>query len=408
MATTVKKPRVTAAQLKEENAELKEKIRWYEESAFCYLCDKHKPKDRFYKNSDPRSESGVTPICRDCATDIARRKDNYGEYHTPTKESVMAALYYIDKPFLVSVWDASYFELQDQTRKNKKKDIWASYIKNISMINYETLRWQDSDHLKNNPIKIDMDTDLPHSLIKEEEPEKTALDTEILENYQLNKAYAIRQIGYDPFSNYPNEEDKPMLYATLVNFMDDETKNDGMKMRAVIQIVKAFNQIEKLNDKIDEMVNDPISLVDKAAVITKLTETVDKFVRSSSTLAKDNGIAVNHNNNKSKGSHTLTGKIKKLSEIGFRNAEINTFDIETCNGMQQVAELSEAARHKQIGYDENIAQEIKDIKVQLVESLTKERDSAVETMRRLLVENIDLKNYMKEKGLMDANGNVIV
>lgn len=68
--------------------------------------------------------------------------------------------------------------------------------------------------------------------------------------------------------------------------------------------------------------------------------------------------------------------------------------------MQQVAEISEAARHKQIGYDQSIASEIKDIKVQLVEELTKEKEKAVEMARKLLVENRDLKDYLVENGLM--------
>ena len=68
--------------------------------------------------------------------------------------------------------------------------------------------------------------------------------------------------------------------------------------------------------------------------------------------------------------------------------------------MQQVAEISEAARHKQIGYDEQIANEIKDIKVQLVEELTREKEKAVEMARKLLVENRDLKDYLVENGLM--------
>ena len=58
--------------------------------------------------------------------------------------------------------------------------------------------------------------------------------------------------------------------------------------------------------------------------------------------------SVNHNNNKSKGANTLSGKSKELKRIGLRSAEMNAFDIGTCKGMQQVAEISEAARHKQI------------------------------------------------------------
>ena len=75
--------------------------------------------------------------------------------------------------------------------------------------------------------------------------------------------------------------------------------------------------------------------------------------------------------------------------------------------MQQVAEISEAARHKQIGYDEQIATEIKDIKVQLVEELTREKEKAVEMARKLLVENKDLKDYMIEIGIMNKDYELI-
>ena len=73
----------------------------------------------------------------------------------------------------------------------------------------------------------------------------------------------------------------------------------------------------------------------------------------------------------------------------------------------QVAYISEKARHDQIGYDENIAQEIKDIKVSLVEEAVKERDVALERARRLLVENKDLKEFLKEKGLVNDKYEVI-
>ena len=99
--------------------------------------------------------------------------------------------------------------------------------------------------------------------------------------------------------------------------------------------------------------------------------------------------------------------MKKLTEEGLREAKVSLFDVGTCKGMKQVAEISEAARHKQIGVDENILSEIRDIKVQLVESLQKERDAAKERARILLRENADLKDYMKERGLMDASGNLV-
>lgn len=59
------------------------------------------------------------------------------------------------------------------------------------------------------------------------------------------------------------------------------------------------------------------------------------------------------------------------------------------------------------GYDENIASEIKDIKVELVEQYSRERDEALERARILLVENRDLKDFLIEKRLMTEEGEVI-
>ena len=78
-----------------------------------------------------------------------------------------------------------------------------------------------------------------------------------------------------------------------------------------------------------------------------------------------------------------------------------------CSNSNIEAEAFEAARHKQIGYDENIAQEIKDIKIELVEKLSKERDKAIEDARKLLMENKDLKDYLRAKGLVDENYQII-
>ena len=51
--------------------------------------------------------------------------------------------------------------------------------------------------------------------------------------------------------------------------------------------------------------------------------------------------------------------------------------------------------------------EINGIRRELVDSLQKERDKAVERARVLLVENKDLKDFLREKGLLDENGCVI-
>ena len=99
--------------------------------------------------------------------------------------------------------------------------------------------------------------------------------------------------------------------------------------------------------------------------------------------------------------------MKELDQIGFRDAKINMYDIDYCRGMQQVAEISAKAQVDQIGFDENVMDEIQGIRRDLVESLTKERDKAVERARVLLVENKDLKEFLRDKNLIDAYGQVV-
>ena len=114
MATTkdTKPVKLTAAQAREKVVELQEKLDKYDNTAHCPLCDKHKDIDKhFYQDSDPLlGGRGFSRICKECARKIALRVDINGIEHEPTRESVQKALYYLNKPFLETVWNASIQE----------------------------------------------------------------------------------------------------------------------------------------------------------------------------------------------------------------------------------------------------------------------------------------------------------
>ena len=352
------------------------------ETFTCYLCGKLKKRSDFYTSSDSKSNTGVTRVCIECAKKIAHGSYDDGITKEPTAESIREALSYVDVPWRYSVYQSAV-----QACQGKGIDIWEQYLHIHALTEGNKERFIDSEDLD------------PAATVNAESGRDVAE-----EEYEYNRRDVVRMIGYDPFEYYPVEADKPQLYAQLISFIDDDTRNDGMKLGAVIQIVKKLNQVEKINNQIDLYVNDTKNVAKNMALIEKMSSSSQKLMQVANALAKDNGISANFNQNRSAGASTLSGKMKKLSEIGFRNAKINAFDIGTCEGMKQVAEISEAARHKRIGYDENIAAEIKDIKVELVESATKEKNAAVERARRLMVENKDLKDYLRAKGLMDDAG----
>ena len=369
-------------------------------SYVCPHCGVLKKKTEFYVSSDPAVRIGVAFPCKTCAEKIARGyNERSGKYSDVTETTLKNALCYLDKPFLNVLYEASYAEVHDDSLERPKTNMWAAYIKNVQMKQYNTLRWRDSDFF--NDI---------HSNLKEDNVSMQSMENmtqEEINEYRINKRDIIRMVGYDPFANYPVEQDLPVLYAQLISFIDEETKNDGMKMNAVIQIVQAFNQIQKLNDAINELSADTKKLNNNNGTIKQHADTISKLLSGANALAKDNGISVNFNNSKSKGQNTLTGKMKELDLIGFRNAKINMYDIDYCEGMRQVAEISAKAQIDQIGYDENVMVEIGNIRRELVDELQKKVDKSEERARVLLVENKDLKDFLKDKGLIDETGQVI-
>lgn len=369
-------------------------------SYVCPHCGVLKKKTEFYVSSDPAVRIGVAFPCKTCAEKIARGyNERSGKYSDVTETTLKNALCYLDKPFLNVLYEASYAEVHDDSLERPKTNMWAAYIKNVQMKQYNTLRWRDSDFF--NDI---------HSNLKDDNVSMQSMENmtqEEINEYRINKRDIIRMVGYDPFANYPVEQDLPVLYAQLISFIDEETKNDGMKMNAVIQIVQAFNQIQKLNDAINELSADTKKLNNNNGTIKQHADTISKLLSGANALAKDNGISVNFNNSKSKGQNTLTGKMKELDLIGFRNAKINMYDIDYCEGMRQVAEISAKAQIDQIGYDENVMVEIGNIRRELVDELQKKVDKSEERARVLLVENKDLKDFLKDKGLIDETGQVI-
>lgn len=363
----------------------------------CYCCGSEKKRSDFYKSSDSFNSVGVIPYCKSCLENIARNyNQNYKQFGDVTKASLMLACERADVPYLENLWESSCNEVNDPSLEKPKTNVWAAYIKNVKMPQYNGMRWRDGDLFKQGGIANDTESKIAETMT-----------ADVLDECKTNRKDIIRLIGYDPFANYPVEQDLPVLYAQLISFIDEETKNDGMKMNAVIQIVQAFNQIQKLNDAINELLADTKKLNANNGTIKQHSDTISKLLGGANALAKDNGISVNFNNSKSKGQNTLTGKMKELDLIGFRDAKINMYDIDYCKGMQQVAEISAKAQVDQIGFDENVMAEINNIRRDLVDDLQKQRDKAVERARILLVENKDLKEFLKEKGLIDEFGKVI-
>lgn len=381
--------KMTPAQMKKRITELEEKLEKFQSYGYCYLCDTHKAKDKFYVSTDPLNKSGITPICKECARKLALRVDKNGDEHEPTKESVQLALFYLNKPYINTVWDASIQESENLIAGKTKSNVWTSYVKNIAMGQYNGKIYRDSDFLKEKIIYDD-----------EKTIENSESNPDIIDAFEQNKKDAIRLLGYDPFSK-ESISDQPFLYSNLIGYLDasEDANEDRMRVSSIVEIVKGFNHIEKINDIIAKLMSDMQQIDRNIIVIKNLEDTKNKITTSVLNLAKDNGISLKHSVNASKGENTWTGRVRKMKEMNLREQETNLYDVEYSAGLSQVADISNASIIKQIRLDENDYNDMLNQQRDLINKYKKIADEYEEKARILLRENLDLKDLIRSKGI---------
>lgn len=357
------------------------------EKFLCYCCGSEKKRSDFYKSSDPFNSVGVTPYCKSCLERIARNyNSNTKQFGDVTKQSLMLACERADVPYLENLWDASYNEVHDPSLKQPKTNVWAAYIKNVKMPQYNGMRWRDGDLFKEGGDKVSPPT------------EEKDINPEVYEELEKNRKDVIRLIGYDPFEKEA-DEDKPLLYAQLIGYIDMSGDNeDTTRILDSIEIVRGYLQLQKLNDMSAKAFAN-LSKTGQSGEIKNYMDTKKKVADVISQLAEQSCISMKHNKNASKGENTFAGKIKKLKELNLREAELNAFDIGTCEGMKQVADISNASIIKQLHLDESDYTEMLAQQRDMITKLQEQADTKTEEARILLRENVDLKKFIEEQGI---------
>lgn len=387
--------KLTAAQLKRKVETLDEKVKSLKAGAWCYLCDSHKIKDSFYSSTDPMSKSGLTPICKECARKIALRVVN-GKEQGATKDSVRLALRYLNKPFLERVWDSSIQEVENLASGKVKSNVWAAYIRQISMPNYIGMTYFDSDGLTSN----ESNNESSSNDITADELVESHVGMDTYDSFLKNKNDVIRLLNYDPFEK-EDVIDQPFLYSQLLGLLDsgEDGNEDMMRTSSAISIVRGFLQLAKIDDNIAKLMSDINNIATNSATIKSLQESKAKITSVITSLAQDSCISLKHNKNAKKGENTWTGKIKKIKELNLREGEVNGFDMETCKAMRQVMDLSNASIMKTLNLDESEWSDMVAEQRKMITDLQYKLDKYIEISRILLRENLDIKDYLRDNSV---------
>lgn len=99
----------------------------------CNCCGKTKRESDYYASSTPFNKAtGKIPVCKSCIWEYVQSSDDM--------EKVKSALRMVDKPYLIELWRATEEECE-----RAGKDVFKTYMKNVAMVQYRDLNWNDSE-----------------------------------------------------------------------------------------------------------------------------------------------------------------------------------------------------------------------------------------------------------------------
>lgn len=301
-----------------------EKPRWT-----CVCCGVEKNEDTFYSSKWSKmwcTTNHKVLICKDC---IQKLFDEYMKRYDEFT-ALKICCHYLDVPLYRSLYDGivqnnNFFNIglylrQLQLGQNQFRSF------DVSFVNGE--------------------------LGKTEEEAKDEREAKWSKADKQNMNYCISVCGYDPFDNCGMTDlDRKYCFNILAGYCDSQgVAEDGHKVQSVIQIAQSQLQCRKL----DEFINaELLGTHPDEKRIKELTSTKKQLLDSIAKIAQDNNISSAYNQNSKRGANTLSSKMKEIADNGFESIYVNAFDIETCEAMQQIANISTKAIMDELTFDTN-------------------------------------------------------
>ena len=357
--------------------------------ATCARCGVVKKVDDFYISTETGVASHITPICKDCAKNVALDRDENGNVLDHTKASVINAMEWLRKPFIESLYNSSVAASSDG-----KRTVMDTYMMLVQKPTYvgQNFRANSDFYNVNKPVVLEEEKEAPMAPVTEDAAKQ----------FEKNKMDCQRLLGYLPFES-EEPSDQPYLYADLVGFLGsvENASENYMRVRTMIGIVRWFLQLEKIDNTIARLSSTPAQMDANMASIKGLQDTKSKITDTITKMADDSRISLKSNHDNIKGANTFTGKLSKLKDLNLRASYVNGFDLATCKAMQQVADVSSAAIIKQLNLDESEWSDMVAEQRKMITELTEKAQGYQEAARIILKENQDLRQTLTDNGLLN-------
>lgn len=346
----------------------------------CNCCGTEWLESEYYRsNSMINAATKKLLVCKTCLHVVYKTFLEESMYDERIAIFRMCRL--LNYPFLEKVFSAS----EDERVKRGEVGtgtIFGFYLKNInSLPQYATYTFESGDTIS---LKEQGDVFAQKDL--------EAMERESNDLDRQNERDCVRMIGFNPFET-ENKRDQRSLFNKLIDLLDDSCIGDAVKLHSVISVAKGFNQIEHIDSSIAKITQNKDTVIQNAGNLKAFLAMKKDLTASILKICEDNGISAKFNNSKSKGSGTLTGMIKEMSNLNLDDIKVNLFDIQTSKGMQQVADISSKSIMEQLNFAENDYADMVSQQREMIVSLRDEKNEIEEELRKMRIE----LDYYKSK-----------
>lgn len=231
--------------------------------------------------------------------------------------------------------------------------------------------------------------------------EKLSLSA-LSEEDKKNRMAVIDILCYDPFKD-DAPEDRPQLYRDLTAMLSESMRKDVAKAKAALSIVRGYNNLEKYQRKINE-------LMQGAGADDDTQKTLDQYVKVQKTLQDSINTTAEKNNFTVKGIGTagkgmLSDVMNQIEEKGIDEGITNFYDIATSKAIEEVANISFKAQLNQINLSKTDYADILTKQVGLVreaQSIARKAQEGIRLAKEKIVKQrllLELEADYRQKGI---------
>ena len=198
------------------------------------------------------------------------------------------------------------------------------------------------------------------------------------EEDKKNRMAVIDILSYDPFKD-DDPSSKPQLYRDMSSMLTEGMRKDVAKAKAALTIVRSYNNIEKYQKKINEIMKTGNTDEDTQKQLDQLIKIQKTLQDSINTTAEKNNFTVKGIGNAGKG--MLSDVMNQIGERGIDEGITNFYDIATSKSIEEIANISMKAQLNQISLSKTDYADILKTQIELVQEAQRKSKDALEALR---------------------------